>query len=109
MYFHSASDRSVGYLFLIPAKVAKYRPRTLFIQFQKGNSQKFVKPTFSEVGISPVLRGRISYVRWTTKLLVLYSLPGPTDRGRASFAWRGFSEVQDRNPSTLALRLCGFA
>jgi hypothetical protein len=81
----------------------------LFIQFQKGNSQKFVKPTFSEVGISPVLRGRISYVRWTTKLLVLYSLPGPTDRGRASFAWRGFSEVQDRNPSTLALRLCGFA
>src|SRR5215207_3163320 len=30
MQFHSASDRSVGYLFLMRARVAKYPPRTTF-------------------------------------------------------------------------------
>jgi hypothetical protein len=30
MYFHSASDRSVGYLFLMRARVAKHYPRTTF-------------------------------------------------------------------------------
>src|SRR5215207_6484519 len=30
MWFHSASDRSVGYLFLMRARVAKYPPRTTF-------------------------------------------------------------------------------
>ena len=30
MYFHSSSDRSVGYLFLMRARVAKYPPRTTF-------------------------------------------------------------------------------
>src|SRR3954447_10553783 len=30
MYFHSASDRSVGYLFLMRARVAKHPPRTTF-------------------------------------------------------------------------------
>jgi hypothetical protein len=30
MYFHSASERSVGYLFLIPARVANHHPRTTF-------------------------------------------------------------------------------
>src|SRR5215210_946364 len=30
MHFHSASERSVGYLFLMRARVAKYPPRTTF-------------------------------------------------------------------------------
>src|SRR5829696_2316981 len=30
MYFHSASERSVGYLFLMRARVAKHHPRTTF-------------------------------------------------------------------------------
>jgi hypothetical protein len=30
MYLHSASDKSVGYVFLMRARVAKYPPRTTF-------------------------------------------------------------------------------
>src|SRR5215210_4141642 len=46
MWFHSASDRSVGYLFLMRARVAKYPPRTTFhtaslgTRVNRGNKSK---------------------------------------------------------------------
>jgi hypothetical protein len=30
IYFHSSSERSVGYVFLMRARVAKYPPKTTF-------------------------------------------------------------------------------
>src|SRR5215217_4594452 len=48
MWFHSSSDRSVGYLFLMRARVAKYPPRTTFHTVSEGE--------FSEVHFhEPVL------------------------------------------------------
>src|SRR5918998_5096724 len=48
MYFHSSSDRSVGYLFLMRARVAKYPLRTTFHTASEG--------LFSEVRRYEVLR-----------------------------------------------------
>ena len=60
MYFHSASDRSVGYLFLIPAKVAKYRPRTPFHTVSPGTSvNKLIMHLASQLPRSNSFRGCI--------------------------------------------------
>src|SRR5215208_4683740 len=58
MQFHSASDRSVGYLFLMRARVAKYPPRTTFHTVSDGK--------FSEVRCYPIFSRRPSLVRFNS-------------------------------------------
>ena len=63
MYLHSASDKSVGYVFLMRARVAQYPPRTTFHTASLGFSVNRDIP-HSSSGRKLSFKDAPSFARW---------------------------------------------